>query len=70
MLGFGIRLITDHMLFEAQVNRVLGLATEHRTFWLMPMGYPRNSFGPVDHRILTEVIAIDRFGTRPSWSIQ
>jgi hypothetical protein len=58
------------MLFEDQVKRVLELPAEHRTFGLIPMGYPRSSFGPAGRGVLTEVVAIDRFGTRPSWSIQ
>jgi hypothetical protein len=60
----------DRLLFEDQVKRVLELPPEHRTFGLIPMGYPRSGFGPASRDVLTEVVAIDRFGTRPSWSIQ
>jgi hypothetical protein len=38
--------------------------------WAKTDGIPCSSFGPVNRSIFTEVVAIDRFGTRPSWSIQ
>ena len=65
-MGLGTCLTTNHMLFEEEVKSVLGLPAEYRTFALLPIGYPINKFGPVNRRPLSEVVAIDRFGRRPT----
>lgn len=67
-LGLGTCLTTNHMLLEAEVKLLLGLPAEFRTFALLPIGYPRNKFGAVNRRPLSEVVTIDRFGCPPSWS--
>ncbi|HKN02218.1 MAG TPA: nitroreductase family protein [Candidatus Binataceae bacterium] len=66
-LGLGTCLTTNHMLFEDETKKVLGLPAEYRTFALMPIGYPVNKFGGVNRRPLNEVVAVDRFGCQPSW---
>ena len=58
------------MLFEGDIKRVLEVSVEYRTFALMPIRYPRASFGPGKRRLLIEIVAIDGFGTGLSGSIQ
>jgi len=44
------------------VATVLALTPEMRTYALMPIGYPRDKFGPVSRRPITEVVYADRYG--------
>lgn len=60
--GLGTCLTTNHMLFEDEVRRVLGLPADYRTFALLPVGYPINKFGSVRRRPLSDVVAQERFG--------
>ncbi len=61
-LGLGTVLTTIHVFFEDEVRAVLGLPGEIETFALMPIGYPRDKFGPVRRRPLNEVAILDRWG--------
>jgi len=60
--GLGTVMTTNHMLCEDEVKQVLGVPAEVQTYALMPIGYPRNKFGPVSRRPLKEVAHADRWG--------
>jgi nitroreductase len=38
--GLGTLITTNHMLYEDEVKKVLGLSDEVQTYALMPIGYP------------------------------
>jgi nitroreductase len=61
-LGLGTLITTNHTLFEEEVKTVLALTPHMRTYALMPIGYPRDKFGPVRRRPITEVVSADRYG--------
>jgi nitroreductase len=61
-LGLGTVLTTIHIFYEDEVKAILGLPDEIDTYALMPIGYPRDKFGPVRRRPLNEVAFLDRFG--------
>ncbi len=60
--GLGTCLTTIHMFYEDEVKAVLGLPAEVQTFALLPIGYPRDKFGPIRRRPLNEVVSLDRYG--------
>jgi nitroreductase len=66
-VGLGTCLTTNHLLFEDEVKKALGLPPTYRTFALLPIGYPVDSFGPVKRKPLSEVVALDEFGKVPSF---
>jgi nitroreductase len=66
-VGLGTCLTTNHLLFEDEVKKALGLPPEYRTFALLPIGYPVNNFGPVKRKPLSEVVALDEFGKVPGF---
>jgi nitroreductase len=66
-LGLGTVLTTNHLLCEDEVKQVLGLPAEVQTYALMPIGYPRNKFGPVSRRPVSEVAHADRWGNAWQW---
>jgi len=66
-LGLGTVITTNHLIYEDEVRRVLELPTEIQTHALMPIGYPRGTFGPVHRRPVSEVAMRDRFGN--PWQI-
>jgi nitroreductase len=61
-LGLGTLITTNHTLFEEEVATTLALAPGMQTYALMPVGYPRDKFGPVRRRPLAEVASADRYG--------
>jgi nitroreductase len=61
-LGLGTSITTNHTLLEEEVRAVLALPPEMRTYALMPIGYPRDKFGPLSRRPVTEVAFADRYG--------
>ncbi|PWT79997.1 MAG: nitroreductase [Acidobacteria bacterium] len=61
-LGLGTLITTNHTLLEEEVAAVLSLPAEIRTYALMPIGYPRDKFGPVSRRPAEEVACADRYG--------
>jgi len=61
-LGLGTLITTNHTLLEEEVAAVLSLPPEIRTYALMPIGYPRDRFGPVSRRPVEEVACADRYG--------
>jgi nitroreductase len=61
-LGLGATLTTRHLLFEKEVNEVLGLPENAETFAIIPIGYPLGKFGPVSRQPVEEVTFLDRWG--------
>jgi nitroreductase len=63
--GLGTVLTTIHAFFEDEVKAIVGLPPDVSTFALMPIGYPRDKFGPVRRRPVNEVAFLDVYGK--SW---
>lgn len=61
-LGLGTVLTTNHLLYEAELKAVLGIPADIDTFALMPIGYPRDKFGPLRRKPISEVAMHDRWG--------
>lgn len=61
-LGLGSTLTTRHLLFEKEVNAILGLPENAETFAILPIGYPIGNFGPVSRVPLEEVTFQDQWG--------
>src|SRR5690606_31584186 len=61
-LGLGATLTTRHLLFEREVNEVLGLPEKAETFAIIPVGYPVGRFGPVSRLPVEQVTFLDRWG--------
>jgi nitroreductase len=61
-LGLGTVLTTNHLLCEAEVKAVIGIPDDFDTFALMPIGFPRDKFGPVRRNPVNEVTVHDRWG--------
>jgi nitroreductase len=63
-LGLGTLITTNHILYEDNVRGVLGLPHDVFTFALMPIGYPRGKYGPLERRPVSEVTFAERWGAR------
>jgi nitroreductase len=61
-LGLGTLITTNHLLYEEEVRAVLGIPGDTYTFALMPIGYPRGSYGPVERKPVSEVAYADGWG--------
>jgi hypothetical protein len=55
-------LTTIHAFFEEEVKAIVGLPPEVSTFALLPIGYPRDKFGPVRRLPVNEVACLDSYG--------
>ena len=60
-LGLGTTITTNPLRLEDEVKAVLGVPAEVQTVALMPVGYPRDPFGPLVRRPLAEVAHADRW---------
>ena len=60
--GLGTVLTTIHTFFEEEVKAIVGLPSDVSTFALMPIGYPRDKFGPVRRLPVSEVACLDSYG--------
>jgi nitroreductase len=60
-LGLGTTITTNHLRLETEVKAVLGVPDDVQTVALMPIGYPRDHFGPLVRRPLTDVAYVDRW---------
>jgi nitroreductase len=65
-LGLGTTITTNHIRCEDEVKAVLGIPDDVDTFAMMPIGYPRGRFGPVERRRAAEVAYADRWSS--AWS--
>jgi nitroreductase len=75
-LGLGGTLTTLPLWSTALVRRTLGLPRWVTPCAVIPLGWPRGSYGPTTRRPISEVVHLDRFGNRPlvgqaagSWSV-
>ncbi|HET6184281.1 MAG TPA: nitroreductase family protein [Acetobacteraceae bacterium] len=62
-LGLGTLITTNHILYEEDARAILGLPDDVSTFALMPVGFPRDKYGPLTRRPVAEVAFADRWGT-------
>jgi nitroreductase len=62
-LGLGATLTTRHLLFEDEVEDILGLPPGVHSYAIIPIGYPMGHFGPVRRGPLADVVYLDRWGT-------
>jgi len=60
--GIGGCLTTIHLYREAQVKAALGIPDDVDTYALVPLGYPRDNFGPLRRKPVEEVTFLDRWG--------
>ena len=60
-LGLGTTITTNHLRLEDEVKAVLGVPDDVQTVALMPIGYPRDRFGPLVRRPVTDVAYVDRW---------
>jgi nitroreductase len=60
-LGLVATLTTRHLLFEAEVEDILGLPAGVHSYAILPIGYPMGRFGPVSRGQLSEVVYLDRW---------
>ena len=65
-LGLGTTITTNHIRYENEVKAVLGIPDDVDTFAMMPIGYPRGRFGPLQRRPVAEVAYADRWSR--AWS--
>jgi nitroreductase len=63
-LGLGATLTTRHLLYEKEVDQILGLPKEARTFAIIPIGYPIGNFGPLSRAPVEQVTFLDRWGAK------
>ncbi|HKD65758.1 MAG TPA: nitroreductase family protein [Candidatus Binataceae bacterium] len=61
-LGLGATLTTRHLLYEREVDQLLGLPEEAQSFAIVPIGYPLGHFGPVSRAPVEQVTFLDRWG--------
>ncbi|MEW6296666.1 MAG: nitroreductase family protein [Thermodesulfobacteriota bacterium] len=62
-LGLGATLTTVSSLYEDELKPILQLPADVSTYALIPIGYPRGKFGPVQRLPVEEVTCVDRWGT-------
>lgn len=60
--GLGGCLTTVHLIYEAEAKAVLGIPDDVDTFALVPLGYPRDRFGPLRRKPPEEVTFLDTWG--------
>lgn len=63
-LGLGACLTTLHLMYEAEIAKLLGLPDNVETMCLIPIGWPRGRFGPVTRVPVEEVASVDRWGRK------
>ena len=61
-LGLGTVVTTNHILLEEEIKAALRLPDDVQTYALMPIGYPRDKFGPVHRKPVSAVAIRDRWG--------
>ena len=55
--GLGATATTLHLVYEEEVNALLGLPEDVRSFAMLPIGWPMGKFGPVRRRPVDEVMS-------------
>ena len=62
--GLGGCLTTLHLRYEAEVKDLLGIPKSVDTCALVPLGYPRDRFGPLRRRPVEDVTYLDAWGIK------
>jgi len=62
--GLGGCLTTVHLNYEDEVKAILGIPDGIDTFALVPLGYPRDNFGPLSRRPIEEITFAETWGER------
>jgi nitroreductase len=62
-LGLGTTLTTLHVGFEAALKTLLAIPASVDVVTLVPLGYPRDRFGPTRRKPVEEVAFLDGWGT-------
>lgn len=60
-LGLGATLTTRHLLYGEEVDTILGLPENMRSYAIVPIGYPMGNFGPV-RRSMDNLVSQDTWG--------
>jgi nitroreductase len=60
-LGLGASLTTAHMIFHDELAARLGVPDGYGIVAILPIGYPRGKFGPVERRPAEELTYFDRW---------
>jgi nitroreductase len=60
-LGLGASLTTIHHMFESELAEYLGVPDGVSLVALLPIGFPRERFGPVTRRPSQEITHFDRW---------
>jgi nitroreductase len=63
-LGLGTTLTTLHRGFEDALRTLLDIPASVEVVALVPLGYPRDRFGPTRRKSVEEVTFLDRWGRR------
>ena len=63
-LGLGATLTTLHRTFEEPLKTLLDVPAHVEIVSIVPVGYPRDRFGPTQRRPVGEVTFLDRWGKR------
>lgn len=66
-LGIGTVLTTIHAYREAELKAFLGIPESMTVAALIPMGYPRGTFGEGPRKPLQEVTFFERWSQPPTW---
>jgi nitroreductase len=61
-LELGATLTTRHLLFEDEVEDILGLPPGVHSYAIIPIGYPVGRFGPVRRGPVADVVYLDHWG--------
>ena len=61
--GLGGCLTTLHLRYHAEIKALLGIPDGVDIYALVPLGYPRDKFGPLRRRAVEEVTYLDAWGT-------
>jgi nitroreductase len=59
--GLGAVLTTWHLFYEQEFKAILGIPKNVKTFAIVPVGWPKGKFGPVNRRPAAEAIHWDRW---------
>jgi nitroreductase len=61
-LGLGTTLTTRHLLFEKEVEEILGLPQGVHSYAILPIGWPMGNFGPLGRGPLKDAVYQDNWG--------
>jgi nitroreductase len=61
--GLGGCLTTLHLRYHAEIKALLGIPDSVDVYALIPLGYPRDKFGPLRRRPVEEVSYLNAWGT-------